>query len=202
MQGIKYLWLIFIFYGFLSCTNETLAPSEYVQWVSEEENGLLKRKEIYPLKIEAQYKPIPFVIANEEQTNDISKYKYIEREKKLKGLQYYTLKLGISDATYNITNFGVEDEIQRQDRLSYFSFAMQNDIKLVESGDTLSCKLFHFERSYDLSPYRTFVLGFKQPQTDEIVDKTLILDLPFFKTGPIKLNYKKSDLEAIPNLKL
>lgn len=122
--------------------------------------------------------------------------------KDLKELQYYTLKLGILGGEFNVSNYEVSDNATQQERLNYLSFAMQKDIKLVEGKDTLNCALYHFERSYDITPYRTFVLAFQQKEINKGKDKTLILDLAYFKTGPIKLNFKGADLVRIPNLKL
>lgn len=202
MEAIKNIFFVIIFIGICGCGKQTLDPSDYVSWVNDEENGLVKKKTIHPLEIEVIYKPLPYVIANEKKTNNIPQLIYDARVAELEGMQYYTLKLGIVGGQHNITNFEIEDEIQQQDRNAYLSFAMQKDIKLVEGGDTLPCRLFHFERSYDLVPQRTFVLAFEQKKENITKDKTIILDLPFFKTGLIKLNYKTSDLESIPNLKL
>lgn len=202
MQGIKKLPFFFLFLLLTSCGKDALLPSDYIAWVNDANNSLLKTKSIVPLEVEVLYKPLPYIIANEQRTNKIDKTVYEARIKELKGLQYYTLKLGITGGKLDVTNYEVNDNGQQQDRLNYLSFAMQKDIKLVEQGDTLSCVLYHFERSYDIVSYRTFVLAFEEKETNRLTDKTLILDLPYFKTGPIKLNYKIADLEAIPNLKL
>ncbi|BDS15411.1 hypothetical protein [Aureispira anguillae] len=201
MQAINYIILIITIGLLSSCGNETLIPSDYVAWVNNPENGLLRKKTIHPLEVELLYKPIAYVIANEMRTNDIAEADYKQREKELAGMQYYTLKLSTAGGK-DITTYQVNDNAQQQERLSYLSFAMQKDIKLIEGTDTLPCKLYHFERSYDLAAHRTFVLGFEQKEATKTANKTLVLDLPYFQTGPIKLNYKTSALEAIPNLKL
>ncbi|WMX17578.1 hypothetical protein [Aureispira sp. CCB-E] len=199
MQGIKYFILFMILVG---CGNRDLIPSDYVAWVNDSNNGLLKKKSIHPLEVELLYKPIPYIIANEQRSNTIDEGIYQKRMKDLKELQYYTLKLGILGGEFNVSNYEVSDNATQQERLNYLSFAMQKDIKLVEGKDTLNCALYHFERSYDITPYRTFVLAFQQKEINKGKDKTLILDLAYFKTGPIKLNFKGADLVRIPNLKL
>lgn len=202
MQGTKLLLGLLLFWGLYSCGKSTLVASDYVSWVNDPTNGLLKHKMITPLEVELLYKPIPYIIANEQRTNEINKEAYEARFKKLEGLQYYTLKLSIVGQEQDVTNFQVMDQTQQQDRLAYLSFAMQEDIKLVEGNDTLPCVLYHFERSYDVTAFRTFVLAFEQRATHKEEDKTLVLDLAYFKTGPIKINYNRSDLSQIPNLKL
>lgn len=202
MQAIKNIGAIVLLLLLQSCSAPELVPSDYVAWVNDEANGLLKKKTINPLEVELLYKPVPYIIANEKRSNEIAKADYDSRAKELEGMQYFTLKLGIVGEQQDVTNYGVEDAAQQQERLNYLSFAMQKDIKLIEGGDTLACQLYHFERSYDIASYRTFVLAFEQKEENKAQDKTLVLDLPYFKTGPIKLNYKTSELEAIPTIKL
>lgn len=202
MQAIKIILILIIILNLFSCGKESMLPSDYVEWVNNIDNGLLKEKTISPLNVELLYKPIPYIISNEKRSNKIPKKEYEARVNKLKGLQYYTLKLSIVGGETDVTNFEVSEISQQQDRLSYLSFAMKNDIRLIEEGDTLPCVLYHFERSYDVVPSRTFVLAFDQRPEYKKSNKTLVLDLSYFKTGPIKINFKTSDLERIPNLKL
>jgi hypothetical protein len=200
MQVIRVAIILSILVVISACGNQELIPSEYVSWVNDETNHLLKRKTVHPLIIEALYKPIPYIIANEKRTNDISKEEYDARKKELEGMQYYTLKLSTIEG--DITSYGVTDKAQQDERYNYLSFAMKNDIVLQIGEEILPCKLFHFERSYDLVDYRSFVLAFEVKEAHKNKDKTLILDIPYFQTGPIKLNYKTSDLDEIPSLKL
>jgi hypothetical protein len=186
----------------VSCGNKSLVPSDYIAWVNTSENGLMKEKSISPLEVKLLYKPLPYIIANEQRSNSIDEVVYNKRLEELEGMQYYTLKLGITGEKLNVTNYEVADNAQQQERLNYLSFAMQKDIKLIDGGDTLNCALYHFERSYDITPHRTFVLAFEQKAKNKEKDKTLILDLAYFKTGPIKLNFRSTDLVSIPNLKL
>lgn len=202
MQVIRYNLVLLVIIVLGSCSREELIPSEYISWVNDPTNRLLRKKTINPLEIEVLYKPIDYIISNEQRRNNIPLEEYKKRKQELEGMQYYTFKIGITNSNYNITNYEVVDQKQQDERISYLSFAMQNDIKLVEGKDTLPCKLFHFERSHDLVTYRTFVVAFEQPETTRMANKTIVINLPYFNTGPIKLSYKKSDLESIPTIKL
>ena len=202
MQANKLIWMSCCLWCLVACGQKTLLPSEYIQWVTNPEHGLVQSKNIHPLKVELLYKPIDYIIANEQRTNAIPPDLHQERQAALEGMQYYTLKLGIEGGQQDVTNYGVTDLAEQQERLAYLSFALQRDIKLIEAGDTLPCQLFHFERSYDLTPYRTFVLAFEQREASRAAEKTVVVELPYFKTGPIKLNYQESDLASIPSLKL
>lgn len=192
-----------------SCGQQVLEPVDYVQWMKNPEHGFYRTKTITPLEVVAQYKTTNFIIANEKRSNEIEVAAYQAREKELEGMHYWTLKLSIDDPNlpnrgakaWNILNYGVEDKQQEQERLMYFSYAMQRDLKLVEGQDTLPCALYHFERSYDLDKSRTFVLGFPKGK-DTNADKTLLIDIPYFNTGLIKINYPKELLQQAPNMQL
>lgn len=202
MQVSKLLLCLILLSLLMACGKQELVPSDYMEWVHDPTNGLVKKKTIHPLEVEVLFKPLDYIIVNEQRTNTIDPSVYKERQLALKGMQYYTLKLGIEGDQYDVTNYEVRTASEQQARLAYLSFSLQRAIKLVENGDTLNCQLFHFERSYDLTPYRTFVLGFEQKEATKYRDKTLIVEPSFSKTGPIKLTFETSNLVAIPNLKL
>ena len=200
-------WLLLLLLS--SCGQQVLEPAAYVEWMKHPEHGYWRTKTVPPLEVVAQYKTTDFIIANEKRSNEIEAAAYQAREKELEGMYYWTLKLSINDKNlpnrgakaWNILNYGVEDKQQEQERLMYFSYAMQRDLKLIEGKDTLPCALYHFERSYDLDKSRTFVLGFPKGNNPN-ADKTLLIDIPYFNTGPIKINYSKELLEQAPTMQL
>ena len=195
-----------LFFGIIAilgiACQSTVPPSELVSYVKNPENGLNKNKKMGPLNMELQYKPIPFVISNELRRNTISSDEYQTRFDDLKGLQYYNLKLSISQKGMDVTNFNVADMGAQQERLQYLAFGMQHDIRLVQGSDTLRPVLYHFERSFNLTPHRTFVLAFEETESIADNDKVFILDSPIFNTGPMKLSIRKEAIQNIPNIKL
>ena len=102
----------------------------------------------------------------------------------------------------DITTYRVNDPGEEQERLYYLSFQMKENIRLLQGQDTLAPVLYHFERSFDLSPHRTFVLAFEAPKSEPSKDRTFILDSPILGTGPLKLKITAKDLTNIPDLKL
>lgn len=198
LLGWLSLWLL------VSCGQPHLLPVDYVAWVQDETNGLSQTRSIMPLEVTALYKPLPYIIAQEERTNTIDPQQYTTRTKALEGMQYYTLQVGLEgNRQKDITNYGITDGQAQQERLAYLSFGMQQDIHLVQGTDTLPCRLFHFERSYDLAAHRTFVLAFDQPKgSTPTQERTLVVELRPFKTGPLKFHYSAATLSNIPNLTL
>lgn len=201
MKVHNLLMLLFAI-GLLSC-EQTVQPIDLVRFVNHPENGLAKTKTIGALKVELKYKPLDFLIANELRTNQIEEERYQNHYQELEGLQYYNLKLSLPQLpNQNITTYQVKNDEGLQERLYYLSFKMKEDIRLVQGTDTLAPVLYHFERSYDLAPHRTFVLAFDETNPEKTVDKTFVLDAPIFGTGPIKIKIRAEDLNDIPNIKL
>lgn len=201
MKVCKYLCFLLILFS-VACQKEYLA-TDLVQHIKLPENGLLKKKQFGEIVVEAQYKPLSYIIANEIQSNQIDKKVFDKRYEELKGLQYLNLKITTSSTNeHNITNYNVFSDAAQQDRLYYLSYRMKEDIVLIEGEREIPCALYHFERSYDIAKHRTFVLAFERTAFTETEDKTLVLDTPVLNTGPIKIKFKAEDINNIPPLKL
>jgi hypothetical protein len=185
----------------MSCNNSSLSPSEYVKYVADEANGLVKTKNIGEVNIKVQYKPISYLIANEMRTNDISKADFDERKKELESMQYYNLTLDIADAR-NILNYNVSSQSHQQERIHYLSFGIQQDIRLMENGKELPCILYHFERTYDISKERTFLIAFNQDESTKDATKTFILDSAVLGIGTIKIQFDGKNIQELPKMKL
>jgi len=195
--GLLCCSLLFLF----SCKKE-YSNKEIVSWVKNPENGLRKSKEIDGLKLDVLYKPHTYLLADKLKDKDLSPEEYQKEKEQLGNLQYFDLRLGTVGKRWgDILNYKVNNVEEQQDRIHYLSYQMQNDLFLIEGNDTLKCRLYHFERSYDLAPHRTFLLGFEQGHLPN-EDKILVLDSESFKTGPLKLKFRQEDLAKIPSPKL
>lgn len=180
------------------CEQE-VRPSDLVKYVRDPGNGLRKIERIGDLEFDLQYKPLSFVIANEFRSNAIDKRAYRKREGELAGLEYYNLKIKVKGSTENITTYQVSNQDDQQNRLYYLSYELNQDLKMVQGKDTLSPVLFHFERTYDVSNHRTFVLAFPHSQSRE--DRTLILNSKEIGTGPIEISIEENAINNTPKIK-
>jgi hypothetical protein len=79
---------------------------------------------------------------------------------------------------------------------------MKDDLILVHGNDTIRCALFHFERAFDLSSHRNFVLAFPRNETISNEPLTLIFDSREFNTGPLKFRFRAEALDNIPQIAL
>lgn len=180
----------------------SLDIDEYKEWLTDNKYIYSKTKRINPLVFMLTYRPVHEMVLAQSKGKILSKDEFLEAEYELEGLQYYTLKIGLEgDAKTNITNYKVSNKSESDQRLYYLSFLMKNDIYLIEGNDTLNCQLYHFERAFNLSNHRTFNLAFDKSENGKNKDKTIIIDSPFFGTGPVKMKFQAKELNNIPTIK-
>jgi hypothetical protein len=185
--------------GVESTAAEELQPAEYVKWCRDPENRLLKKKELEELTFSLQSKPAEYVVCMEQQKNQIPEATLQEGLKELEGLDYYDFKIEVTSGMGELLKHNVHSTEEYNNRVSYFAFDMQKDIKMIEGADTLDCALFHFERAYDVAPYAVFLLGF--PKGKSASEKVFFYQDKVFNKGIIKFTYSPDELTRIPKLK-
>lgn len=172
--------------------------SDYISWCRDKDNGLLKSKVIKNMCYTLQYKPLEYIACVENEGN-ISKEELKSKEAELSGLDYYDLRIEAPENVGELLKYKLNSSAEYQQRVNYFAFSMQNDIKMICGGDTLDCKLYHFERAYDIAPYATFLLAFPKSSCAE---KTFVFQDKVFGTGIIKFTYLSSETNLLPQLAL
>ncbi len=199
MLANKYILNIFFVFLFVACGKKELLPQDYSSWVKDYSNGIHKKREVSKIVFDVQHKPSDFIILN-EKGGAVDKSIFLKRTQELQGLQYYTLKINIAGDKQDFLKYGIQSEKEYYDKLYYYSFNFQKDIYLEQGEKIFPCKFFHFERSYDLTASRTFIIAFEN--TDNTADKTLVINSKDLGLGPVKINFAKEDLNLIPQLKI
>jgi hypothetical protein len=184
------------------CVKQTLAPTEYVDWVRDENNGLRVVKEIDGQQFILQYKPAEYEVLMQNKNHSATSTQLKEYTVNSGDLQFFTLTI-VTDDHREIAASGGADENVFQERVMYMMSEMQMDFELVDGNDTLPCVFFHCERNFNISPENNILLGFEKPAKKNAVhDKTLIYTDRILDCGPVKLTIKADDLENIPELLL
>jgi hypothetical protein len=168
------------------CSNQ-LGQEEYIHWVRSYDNGLHVQKEVDIYKFDLQYQPLSYLqLLNRGNSVDSSPSD---------SMQYYVLRIGMVKDGHDIITYQVQNAVEKQQRLYYFSYLFQNSIYLEDNGVKFPCSLFHFEQS-DMDRARTFVLGFPKSNGEE---PSLVVDCPMFGSLPVKIKIHRHD---IPTVKL
>jgi hypothetical protein len=189
------LWLISILLGSVHMTacSSRLEPQDYMAWVENYDNGLHIQRPVGPFVFDLQYKPSLYMLLQQTPQITPAQLKEVSLETEM---QYYTLTLGLADGKGDFLNYQTANYTEQQQKLYYFSYLFQDHIYLEEDGKKLPCLLFHFERSYDLKPSRTFVLGFESPSKG-LAPAQVVIESPWLNTGPVKLQIEKKDTPTV-----
>ncbi|MEP6795535.1 MAG: hypothetical protein ABJB16_14495 [Saprospiraceae bacterium] len=181
--------------------SDRMNVKDYVHWVQDNRNGFRKDLDLGVFTFSAQFKPYEYIICLEEHAEEIADSLMIRKIQELNGMQYYDLRIKLNGSNGELLKHNLSSEQEYSNRVSYFSFEMQNDIHLVEGTDTLTCALYHFERTFDVSPTSTILLGFPVSNKNSSEIKTLLVYDRTFNNGLMKFTFSKKDLMHLPKLK-
>lgn len=181
-----------------SAINE-LQPHDYVTWISNPENGLIKKQKVEDLSYSLQYKPADYMVCMEERKDNISANELSEKRKEYSELEYYDLKIEMEKGQGELLKHHIPISSSYEQRVNYYAFKMQKDIYMVSAGDTISCAMFHFERAYDIAPYSKFLLAFAKTKNDK--DKIIVFDDKIFNKGIFKFRFSQEEIKNIPTVK-
>lgn len=181
----------------LACRSSVPAAG-YIRYIESAESGLHIQKESGKVRFSIQYKPIEYLALQNDPAHDPGKAG--AQSEDLKGFLYFNFCIGSSDGSSLLE--GTDNSAEHFERLNYCEFSMQNDFTLVIGKDTVPCGMYHFERSYNLSPNNNFILAFPDKNSyKNQADLSLVYTDHLFGTGKSVFTIKARDLENIPALK-
>ncbi len=191
-ESKKWLGVFVILSGMILACNSSLPAKDYIRWVRDIRNGLHKQKQVGEYVFDIQYKPSEYSSLTERAISDSSN--------KQSDMVYLTLKLKVQQEgkPTDILRYKLGSEKEYYDRLYYYSFRFVNDLYLLNGDEKIPCSVFHFERSYDLSAYRTWIIGFYTHLKEN--DLILVIDSPQMDTGPVRIRWNRTDLLSVPEL--
>lgn len=195
MKNLIFL-LMFISFNLTSCTVDTLSPKDFVYWVDNEDNNLIKKQRISNLEYKLQYRPIDYIIAREFRTNTITFENYKKRKNELEGMDYF--KFTLTSLEPNKTVFDMNT--LEKNVLDYVSFEMAKDFKMKIDNELISCGLYHFEQQNGIYNSIDILLGF--PKTKNKSEEfSISFENNLNNEGIINFYFSSNELNRIPNMK-
>lgn len=197
---------IFLVITFSACTKSKLDYAGYLNYLADQDNGLLKETALNGVKIKVKYLPEEYLLYNALKNED----SLTERSKKELMDSYsnsltFMLTLGPDEnQKFNITRLDIHNYEEFAKRIQTMSFEMRTYIKLKIKDKTYSPDLVQLESLNGPEPSRNFIVVFKA--MDETGKKITVDDLYFiytdemFYTGTSKFRFKQSDITALPQL--
>ena len=177
-----------------------MGMADYRNWVENPENGLISEKNIDEFSFQAFYQPTAYLALAESEK--IEKKDILDHQQAYEGMAYFTFKIKCNKTNDELLRYKLPYMQEYYNRLDYYSFKAQNDFSLFDGKDTLSCGLFHFERTFGLAPIITMVIAFPYKHSGEGIRSDLVLsyDEHIFGKGIIRMKFDKETLNNIPQL--
>lgn len=183
-------------------TPPLLSPTNYVQWVEDPKNGLKKEKEIKDIVFNLLYQPAEYIICQDRKKESITSDELKKELDAHSELEYYNLKIAAKDANGELLKYNLDRGADYKERVDYYAFQFEKDIKLITGTDTIPCSIFHFERTYDVAPYSSFLFAFKIPAKSKGKDRTIIIDDKIFNKGTVKFFFSEKRIKTLPKLEV
>ena len=200
MKFISILIVCLLLGLFCGCAPSELEPRDYIQWVENPENSLIKDYTEGDLKLTCTYTPNEYAALKPKDPANLNMEELKEEVNGLNELVQFKLKFeNTTSGNFLRGNYMDQEEYNR--RSMYMSFDIRYDLNLIQnSADTVVCNMNHHERTYGNTPFETILISFPKV-VDKIDEMTLVFNDRVFGFGRVKFKYPKSVLNDIPALK-
>ena len=177
-----------------------MTPAEYIHWFKSSENHLRKSETIGDLRYTLEYRSPELLALQQLQSENITQNDLDSAMKDMEGLVQFRLEIEVPSTGIEFMKHDLQDKADYEPRVKYFAFEMQKDISIINgTGDTLPCSMYHFERSYGVSPASVFLLGFSGINLNK--DLEIIVTEKVFAKKEIRFVFNPKELKNIPQLK-
>jgi hypothetical protein len=175
---------------------------EYLAWANAPSSTRVNFINISGFTYQFEYTPTDLIALQHLRNKTITAASVAEEKKALGDFQYYTFRLCAPNGI-DIVKYRTASEQDKEQRSHYFSYEMEHDIRLVDGADTLKCTMYHYEKSFGVSPCTNFLLAFQVPDPARPIDqtdKTIVLQDKVFGNGLISVKLTSKNLKKIPSL--
>lgn len=185
----------------LDIIEDGLRPSEYVNWVTNEENGYKQVGENSLYRVEFQYRPSTYMALQELRSDDITKKELKAVKQKYKNTEFYAVKIipKIDQALLSQKSLDAAHP-ERPQLSNYLNAFIQDDIKLELEDKVQDCTVYHFENGRGILPYHTMLVGFPKPDSNKEVDRNLIIKDMYLDLGELRAGFEAKKLKQEPEL--
>lgn len=200
---MKFLLIISLVLSFSSCSNE-LSKNEYLKYLQDPENGLVKIVEINNIQIKCEYKPSDYVVLN-QLSKQLETEKTITNTKDLlsEADDFITFYIKLSSTKENdFLKTDLLNKDQYYKRLNYYNSEIENDLILVQGKDTLQSNYTYLERNFGIGNESTLIVGFVKNKEKASENFSLILNEQALNLGQIKFDFLSEKINKVPKVKI
>ena len=176
-------------------------PVEYIGYLQDPDNGLNVVAQEQGVNIALQYRPHELVVLQEARPEHVAnRAAFDARLANIGDVQYYDLVFS-TESGESFLQYNIGEEHDFYTRLDYFNHYFQDDLQLVDGGDTLSCLMYHHERPLGAAPYNHILLAFPAG-SDPAATKQLLINERAMGLGRLCLTVEGDAIHDIPELNI
>lgn len=210
---MRYIFFICLPLIFSSCSffNSEKELGDYMQWIHNEDNGLVKSKHINGLIFTVKYLPAEYMAYQElkdSNAHTISKDSLI---KQYRNTLFFLLTVNSDDemkenAGKDVMYLGVKNPKEYQERVMLMNFNMKEFISIqLNDSSTYSPVLTNMENTYGLSNGRSILCVFAPYKSIQEFNNSNTIDLiwddEIFQSGRNHFVFDSKDFLSLPRLK-
>lgn|GEM_PF-897290 len=180
---------------------QAATPSEFVAYIKTAEH-LNKTKTIGDVQYQITHLPKEYMASNEIRDDNVAQSVFDSIRNTYDGVEYYMIKIEVPGAGMELAKINLSYQAEYEERIKYLSFDMQNNLKAItDDSSEINCTVYHFERTYNITPYSTFLIGFPDEKLKSSKFRTVVLNDNLFNNGLIKFKLSLDQLLNTPILK-
>ena len=202
-----------VLFSLISCRNEVdkSIPSEKQDFIlpseiypderfrldlpNDKPRGFPRRhKNIEGVDYDLIYLPGDFLAWKELQMSDME-IPFDTLKKQYSQLEYYMLRININQQGKDLTNYSDTDPVDNNERISYLAFGMEKTIQLQQEENITSPALYHFERTFKITPYNTFMIAFDK-ENIKTKRRTIVLKEELLGHGVLKFSFSQEEINT------
>ena len=140
---------IFFLFAFLSwsCGNVKVNTfKEYKNWVNNPDNGLIKNRHVKGLTFKVYYRPADYQLLKEVDDSKVYSTEELNKlRESVRGSEYFMMTVSAENTNLNEGDIASNSATSSEylEKMEELSFGMENRLRLIVEGDTLSPLLFH-----------------------------------------------------------
>ncbi len=182
---------------FAQCQKGSLNAQEFKQWMKDNKK-LVQVREMQEYEYRIQYVPSEWILhTSGVNAEELSKVENGKSQKQ--NLLYFKLEIDVLNGKENLLKKNVAAADEYYTRLYYVSYKFKDDISMKSAGVTYPCKLYSYERAYDLNSRLQFMIAFECP-VDIQDDVQIDIRPKFYSDERIKFLFNKQTIISVPKL--
>ncbi len=198
------LFGIFCAIGACKLSEKSVSPDEYIKYISNPQNGLIKESKIGEIIFIVEYKPDLYMALLEAEKFGINQDKKTidSLKNNYQNQHFFVLKIAVK-GNNDFLQTGLSNQDEYFKRVEYYNTQFLNDVWLITENDTIACLSANIERNFGISPQTNIGLLFENNINKATSNNLCILiDDKILGTSKNNFCFDRISINNIPQLNI